>query len=232
MKEFIDGVAKYNRMLGEVQRSVLNVAFPNDIELYMCALELVDQEGNTLRYFIFPIMPSNIEENQPQITNVKKTLAGVTVLSNPTFVPGDISLSGNFGRKFKILIGHKYVNTTASQGRKQTLDARVKTGYGCCKILEDIVHESRTVDSKGARTLIFYNLAIGNSYIVKPLNLKFSMSQDSNMIWNYSLSLKTIADLDSFINVRSSTKEERLVINGYVQKQVNRAIGWLGSIIR
>jgi len=235
-------IVDYASLLGGVGRAVLNIQFPKEFELYMCALELIDQEGTTLRYFIFPVMPSSIEETQPQITNIKKSLAGITVLSNPTFVPGDVSLSGNFGRKFRILLGNNYEDLISSFKRKdsrekafktQVFDSRIKTGYGCCKILEEIVAESKIVDEKGIRRLIFYNPALGNNYLVKPLNLKFSMSQESNMIWNYSLTLKTVASLESFNStLETKQSEERLVTTGYAQKQMGRVLSALTSILR
>src|SRR4051812_44167158 len=99
----IENVAR-NRMLmlEQVGKTALNIRYPKEFELYLCALELVDQYDNTLRYFVFPVMPSTMQETIPQLTSIKKTMAGVTVLSNPTFVPTDINISGNFGRKFRI----------------------------------------------------------------------------------------------------------------------------------
>lgn len=234
-------------ILTQVGKSALNVRHPKEFELYMCALELTDQEGVTLRYFIFPVMPSNIDESQPQITNIKKSLAGVTVLSSPTFVPGDISLSGNFGRKFRVLLGIDYIDLISSfkttngqvtfsslaEGIVNFFDKRVKTGYGCCKILEEIIAESKIVDEKGIRRLIFYNPALGNNYIVKPTSLRFSMSQESNMIWNYSLNLKTIASLESLNNVSQSQQSEmRLAVTGCIQQQAQRILSSLTSILR
>lgn len=235
-KDTLTEAKGYTSLLGGIGRSILNAKFPNEFELYMCALELIDQDGLTLRYFIFPVMPSSIEETQPQITNIKKTLAGVTVLSNPTFVPGDISLSGSFGRKFRALLGNTYLDLTSSfkvNANKAVFDARLKTGYGCCKVLEEIISESKVVDEKGIRRLIFYNPALGNSYLVKPMSLKFSMSQESNMIWNYSLPLKTIAPLESFKSASEMKQSrEQLTTTGYIQKQIERVTSDLTSILR
>lgn len=242
MVDFLNDIKGYTSLLGGIGKSVLNARFPKEFELYMCALELTDQEGTTLKYFIFPVMPSSLEESQPQITNIKKSLAGVTVLSNPTFVPGDISLSGNFGRKFKILLGNNYIDLISSFKNKvgigkaiktQVFDVNAKSGYGCCKILEEIVVESKVVDEKGIRRLIFYNPALGNNYLVKPTSLRFSMSQESNMIWNYSLSLKTIASLESLNNSSQMRRnEERLVTTGYLQGRTQKVISSLTSILR
>lgn len=234
-------------LMEQIGRSALNVKYPKEFELYMCALELIDGNGKTLKYFVFPVMPSNLEENQPHITNVKKTLAGVTVLSNPTFIPRDIVLSGNFGRKFRILLGTDYMEFVSSfkteddkvtkqsvlKGVEQVFDDRIKTGFGCCKILEEIVDECNSVDENGTKQLIFYNPALGNSYLVKPTGLKFSQSQETNMIWNYSLALKAIASLES-LQTSSELEEQgkRLNTTGYVQKQVERVVNGLTSILK
>lgn len=225
----------------QIGRSILNVRYPKEFELYICALELVDQNGNTLKYFVFPVMPSSIEESQPQITNVKKTLGGIIVLSNPTFIPGDISLSGNFGRKFRVLLGKTYLDLTSSfkidVGRVNNQDTNpvfsdyVKTGYGCCKILEEIVQDSKIIDSGGVRRLIFHNPSLGNSYLVKPMSFRFSMSQESNMIWNYSLGMKTIALLEDLQTSKDIIKQEaELVVGGYLQKKTGEILSELTSI--
>ena len=244
-KDGLDYTDSLVRLLGTTARPLLNIKFPKEFELYMCALELVDQEGSTLRYFVFPIMPSNIEESQPQLTNIKKTMGGITVLSNPTFIPSDITLSGNFGRKFRALLGTDYIDFISSfktnlqkinlksitKGTVTFFDERIKTGYGCCKILEDIVRESKLIDDAGVKHLIFHNPALGNSYVVKPMNLKFSMSQETNMIWSYSLNLKTIATLEAFKNSTELSEErERLTVTGMIQDQTNRVVSLLSSI--
>lgn len=234
-------------LLEQIGRSALNIKYPNEFELYMCALELVNQRGKTLRYFVFPVMPSNLDETQPQITNIKKTLAGITVLSTSTFIPRDITLSGNFGRKFRVLLGGDYIEFISSfkteddkvtkesvlRGIEQTFDERVKTGFGCCKILEEIIEESNVVDEDGIRQLIFYNPSLGNNYLVKGTSLKFSQSQETNMIWSYSLALKAISSLNS-IKTSSEIEEQgkRLNTTGYVQEQVDRVINGLTSILK
>lgn len=212
-------------------RSLLNIRYPKEFELYMCALELLDQNNKTLQYFIFPVMPSNIEESQPEITNIKKTLGGVTVLSNSTFIPRDITLTGNFGRSFKVLLGKNVVDLVSAfkERRQEEYNVSIKTGYGCCKILESIKDDAKSLTG-GVKRLIFYNLALGNNYLVKPLNLKFAMSQESNMIWNYSLSLKAIAPLD---DLQESTLRERqgVVLTKTVQDSATRVTNKLISMV-
>lgn len=231
--------------LEQIGKAALNIKYPNEFELYVCALELTDSDGNTLKYFIFPVMPSSIDESIPQLTNVKKTLAGITTLSSPTFVPTDITLVGNFGRKFRVLLGtdlQDFVSafsvnnnvTTESllNGAIEFFDNRVKTGYGCIKVLQDMIEQSNQVDANGSKRLIFYNQALGNSYVVKATNLRFNQSQDSNMIWNYTLQLKSIAPLEA-IKTKRELEQERFRLNttGFVQKQVDNLVNSLTSVI-
>lgn len=220
-------------------RTILNITFPDEFELYVIAFELLNEKGETLKYFIFPVNPATLDESQPEITNIKKTLGGVTSLSHPGFVPPDINISGNFGRKFKILLGEDYKDFLGGfklgpKGVfKNLFDNKVKSGYGCVKLLESIVKEAKKVDVEdGIRTLIFHNLALGNSYVVKPMSLRYSMSQESNMIWNYNLSMKGLAPLSALYTADELDKiRYKLVITGYLQNQANRLMNVLTEVI-
>lgn len=232
-------------LLEEIGKTALNIRYPKEFELYLCALELTDQDGQTLKYFIFPIMPSGISETKPQLTNIKKTLAGVTVLSSPTFMPTDITLNGNFGRKFKVLLGTDLQDFASSftvnnqitpnsilSGVGDFFDNRIKTGYGCIKILEEIIQQSNQIDSGGAKRLIFYNQALGNSYLVKATSLTFNQSQETNMIWNYNLQLRSIAPLEAIKTPKEIQDQNfKLDTTGFAQKQVNNLVNNLSGMI-
>lgn len=241
-----NAVRKRALLFEEVGKAALNVKYPNEFELYVIALELINAKGDTLRYFVFPVMPSNIDETKPQLTNIKKTLGGVSVLSTPGFIPTDITITGNFGRKLRILLGTDYqeflnsfqdygkvTKESFSKGVQDVFEDRIKSGYGCCKILEEIIEECNTIDeTDGIRSLIFHNLALGNSYLVKPTTLRFFQSQESNMIWNYNLTLKSIAPLDSLYSEdQLEEMRKRLTITGYIQKQVDRVVNGLTSVL-
>lgn len=233
-------------LLSTIGKAALNARYPNEFELYVCALELVDQAGKTMKYFIFPVNPSSMDEAQPKLTNIKKTAAGVTVLSSPTFVPIDITLTGTFGRKFKVLLGNDFVDIVQSfttspsavsvdsddNGQTDVFDARVKTGYGCLKILQEIVDGADVIDENGPRRLIFYNPAFGSSYVVKPMSFKIAMSQESNMVHNYFLSLKAIAPLDALQSAQQ-LQEEAATLNttAFVQMQANAVLNDLATIL-
>lgn len=238
-------IAKRAGALTTIGKAALNVKFPDEFELYVLAFELTDSLGKTLKYFIFPVNPSSIDESKPYIVNIKKTQGGVSVLSSNQFNPVDINLSGSFGRKFRVLLGGDYTDfissfkdesgsITKSSFKKRTkefFDERVKTGYGSCKVLESIIEASKELDVFGKpKVLIFHNLALGNSYIVKTTNLRFTQSQESNMIWNYSLSLKGVAKLSSFSSSREREEQtKRLVASGFAQKRVDGLLNTLTS---
>lgn len=229
-----------NSLITTIGKNALNVKYPKEFELYICALELVDEDFNTLRYFVFPIMPSSIEEIKPELTNIKKTLAGVTALSTPTFVPTDITLVGNFGKKFKVLLGTDYVDLVSSfvdngvgNGLRELFDERIKTGYGCIKILEEIIEQSNSIGADGRlRKLILHNPALGNSYIVKASNIRLHQNEQTNMIWNYSLPLKSLAPLESLLLPESmESVGKRLNITAYVQKKVDKVVNGITALI-
>lgn len=226
-----------------VGKNALSVKYPDEFELYLCALELLSDSGKTLRYFVFPVMPSSIDEGKNKITNIRKTLAGVTVLSTPTFIPTDITLSGNFGRSFKVLLGGDYVDFISSfkdgsgkggiNGVKELFDERVKTGYGCCKILEDIIDQADKIGEDGKLTkLILHNPSIGNSYVVKPISFRMNQSEQTNMIWNYNVMFKSIAPLESLYSKKELEKQAlTLSITGYTQKKVNQLVNTVSTFI-
>lgn len=247
MSSINDAVAKRLGFLGTLGKAGLNTLYPKEFEYYMIALELMDANFKTIQYFIFPIMPSSITETIPQLTNTKKTTGGVSVISSSQFVPTNISLSGTFGRSFKVLIGQTYQDLISSfktatgsvssqsikNGTINFFDNRVKTGYGCIKVLQDIVTGSRQIDALGPRYLVLYNLALGNSYFIKPGDLTFTMTMDSNMIWNYSLPVKSIAPLENYINLSKNLKSnQQLVIDDLIQKKANMLVNSLSSALK
>lgn len=242
-----NAIARRTAALSTIGKAALNLQYPDEFEYYMIALELMDSNFCTLQYFIFPIMPTSILERFPTITNTKKTLGGVSVVSSSQFIPTDITLSGNFGRKFKVVLGgdgatavdlvHSFnasgtptVNSVLNSANN-FFDTKVKTGYGCIKILQNMIEASKQIDSSGPRYLALYNLVSNNNYFVKPGDLSISMSMESNMIWNYSLPLKSIAPLSNLISqadLQSTLKQ--LVVTDLLQKETNTLLNSLTTI--
>lgn len=229
-------------MIQTVGKATLSAMFPDDFEFYMCALELTTAEGDTIDYFTFPITPSSITKTDNKRTSIQNTAGGIVALTSPTFVPQDISIRGTFGRIFKILIN----NTSSGAGTAFSLsngikslqqltkkavsmktpafDASVKTGYGALKILQSIVAKSNGVDNNGKPfRLFFYNLALGESYlvVVPPNGITFSQGEQRNMIWDYNLNMIAVAPLDAVKNASSGTSLVKIMATAVIQKSVN-----------
>jgi hypothetical protein len=180
----------------------VNILYQKEIEYYAAALELINGDGITEEFFSFPIMFKTYRENKISNTAVEKTMAGVVITANPTFVPFDIFMTGNFGRKFK------KINTETPGGQPIVPTSRAavpvvvpvfsteyKTGYGCYKILERIAIKSTKQDNNYLPyQLFFYNLALNSNYLVEVMSIEPSQNRDSsNMIWEYNLHLKAVA---------------------------------------
>ncbi len=232
----------YN-LLSNVGSAALHSQYPNDFEYYMVGLELVKWNGITIDMLIFPILPNQIRRSEHTMTNIKRTMGGVSVLKTASFVPIDFSLNGNFGRKFKTLIQsdvvvdfqalnysmkfdksqRDYVDQDIVSGSKFSrpfFNYAVKTGYGVTKILEAIVNKSRgSIDNKPNR-LIFYNLAFGESYLVEVIDFDVSQNVESNMIWNYSLTLKAISPLE-MVEWNRERGLKSVLMSSALQKGVN-----------
>lgn len=219
----------FRTQLANIGRNALSALYPNDINLALIALELVDSNGSTVDYFAWPIMPSEIRETHQEITNIRKTIGGVYVLKNTTFAPRQISLSGTFGRRFKLLINGKQLELAGfrfsiNSGKinidpPNFLDKKVpefssfaKNGYGCIKIIEAMKEKSKKLDANGKPySLYFYNPLFGNNYQIEIIN--FSHMQDENahnMLPAYSLQCVAVAPLDSVLsrlsNINSALK--------------------------
>lgn len=192
-KSYSDGDAVPAEVL-----SLLHVLFPNDFEFYTIAFELLNSKGVPTDRFILPVMPNNIEIMSRKITNVRKTAQGVSVLSNNSFVPIDIKISGSFGRKFKMMVGSYEMpdlDYLATHGIPTSIPflGTVKTGYGAVKMLERLYNKSTRAKNGNTNRCIFYNLSYNQMYSVKILNFQVSQSTSENMIWNYSMTMQAVS---------------------------------------
>lgn len=196
--------------VGSVAASLL---WPYDFECYMVAFELCDGVGKTIDYLSFPITPENLQIEETPAVNIKNTFGGVSVVSSELYTPKTISLRGNFGRAIKVLSRGDITASFTSLGgfefersyskdlqakKTSELSHNIKTGYGTSKVLQSILNKSYGVHKTlgVVNKLYFYNLAFGESYVVKVTYFKISQSLENNMLWNYDITLKTISPLD------------------------------------
>ncbi len=243
-----DANIKFRNLTGTLGKRAVNAIFPNDVEIYIFALELTNSREQTKEYFVFPINPSSFQEQLNSLSNVKKTAGGISVQNNDSFVPSNISLNGNFGRQFKILLGSELISFSAIRystlagdfgsqlknsvnSKSGLFSTTIKTGYGCCKILEAIIEKSKQLDEFGKpHSLYFYNLAFNHNYLVKVTEpLVFSMSMENNMVWNYGLKLISIARVEDLPNKKG--KQLAVSLTQGVQKLANNHFNNLKKIL-
>ena len=227
-------------------KALVHNQFPDDFEYYLCSLELVNGLTNeTEELLVFPVMPDNISISNSHISNIEKTLAGVVVLENSTFVPHDIQISGTFGRKFRMLVGRdkitgtSFLNATfpgitvlskALAGKSGEFDKNVKTGYGVTKILERIFNNSTSIDESGKfYKMFFYNFAFNSHYLVQGTNLTVNQNRDSNnMMWNYSMQMKAVAPAEQVVDKDAFKKSlGQLLTYDIIQRGLNKTVDFV-----
>lgn len=230
--------------VGRTGRTLLSSKYPSDFEVYILALELTDSTGRTLDYFSFPVMPSQITKTENKKVNIKKSASGVTVITSDAFTPSDLVIKGNFGRSLKLLLNPTRASDEGygfkgffgnTEIEKPKLDAGIKTGFGCIKILQSIVDRSVQLDSRGRpNRLYLYNLALSESYLVSvlPSGLNLNQSYDSNMIWNYSLSLSILAPLEAIVPSSETLSLKEIVTASVIQNSANKLASDMIAIIK
>lgn len=214
-----------------IGKNVLAALYPDELELYITALELVNSDGKTVEYFLFPLNPTSISESQNQILNIRKTAGGISTISTETFMPSTINLSGDFGRKLKILSGHSLSDFKAFTFSEKpyptsTFSNSVKTGYGCIKILKKIIEKSSQLDENGKPySLYLYNLNFGDIYLVKCINQPtYSCNIERNMIWQYNITFQTLARIDQIKDLNQNMSNLKLLLFSQIQKSLNVAL--------
>lgn len=220
---------KFTNALSAIGRGALNTLYPNDIENFLIIFELVDSKNEVEDLFVFPINPQAIKEDYQTTTTIKRTYNTVIAIDNKSFNPVRISLSGNFGKSFKVLVGRELVSGLGfvlkrGKGEREFF-SNVKTGYGCVKILQSFVERAQKPDVYGfPRVLNFYNLFSGNNYIVKPVT--FSLNQDlgSNMIWNYNLTLEALGRVEDYSFKEPNSVIGEMNVDGVIQENINSAV--------
>lgn len=254
MATFNDFQRQIHQQLLSFGKEGLNALYPRDFELYLVSLELVDSYGDTIDFFTFPIAPKSINKSELERTTIRKTLRATTIIQSDSFIPQDLSLSGNFGRNVKFLLpnifgvpsskaiafsiksgvyGSEDVNSKIPT-KIPTFNSQVKTGYGCIKILQSIISKSKSHDNGKSFKLYFYNPALGESYLVAPTKnpLILNQTEQENMIWGYTLNLKIIADLSKIRIDRDLTKDNLKIIgSGVIQQDVSSLTNTVNKFI-
>lgn len=240
-----EALTQLRELIANTGKSAVSALFPDEFEVYMMTLELVDSKGKIADYLCFPVMPSDMTKSETEITNVQKTAGGVVAMTTDGFTPQDITINGNFGRAFKVLIGRdtlidfkafaKSVKNFTKQGVKREFNPILKNGYGCTKILQNLVNKSTKLDgSNKPYKLFFHNPTLGESYLVTKSNLTLKQNKDTNnMMWAYTLSFRIIADANKLVGdkVGKSSLTKTLAF-GVLNKGANTLANGVGEMLR
>jgi hypothetical protein len=105
--------------------------------------------------------------------------------------------------------------------KPSTFSNNVKTGYGCMKILQAICDSSLEIDNGKPRRLYFHNPAFGESHLVKVISFNPNQNMQSNMIWNYTLQMKSITPAQNVRGNEVGSLKNDLVISG-IQNGINK----------
>lgn len=167
-----------------IASSIAHAISPDDFELYIVALMIVDDDNPVLPIvdmMVFPVNPSSMMELEQTYAVIKKSFSGINVVDNETFVAVPITISGSFGRMQRLMFSGQ--NTFS-----------LKTGYGATRYLRNLINLGRQKNNKGTpyRT-VFYNLAFNSVYTVVVNRCAFNMTEGTNKIWHYNLSMDAVA---------------------------------------
>lgn len=196
---------KANNITRNLGKAALHALSPDDFEYYACSFELVDSDFTVLDILHFPVLPNSISIGNQSLVSIKKTGRAYLTQFNDSFVGKNISINGTFGRKFRLLLsGEKKSNALTGVGG--AFDLKVKTGYGTLKLLEKLIEQTYQVGNGNPRMLIFNNHAFNQSFIVEVLSFNPTMSVENNMIWNYGIEMKAVADVNKLILTGGSTR--------------------------
>jgi hypothetical protein len=221
---------KYKGLFSELGKAGLNALFPNDFEFYLCAFELRDSKDKLISLFIFPVNPELIKEREPNSVNIMKTFNGVTTISNPTFVPISISISGTFGRKMRILLTSGEVSDSTvffdTEMLTPSFNPSIKTGYGTLQLMRKLLRKSKSIDKKTGLPykLYFLNYALNSAYMVEFNEMSYDMTIQKNAIWYYTIQMTAISEL-------KTTRFQRLknLSLGVAQTSINKLVGSITS---
>lgn len=236
----------FRETLQSLGKAGMNALYPNDFDYYVVSLELVDSDGKTVEFLVFPVPPKSLSQTEPNVSNIKMNYRGVTSINYAGFVPKDIAIQGDFGRFLKILVGSNLIdpsrrdestysgNFDPFSGSKITqlpFSPFAKTGFGALKVLQAIHRKSNALDRNNKPyKLFFYNPALGDSFLVKSSNLVINQSRETNMLWQYNLALKAIAPANA-ISEDLATSLKRTLIIDHVQRTSNTLVRQIRRLV-
>lgn len=248
-----EALSKFAQVSSVMSRPDMSMLYQRDFEVYMMALELADSDDNMIDYFAFPVMPDSIAKTENQIVNTKKTMNGVTVLTTNTNSIQSISIKGDFGRNFKILLNPKQPSVlgyafSIDSGKYDQYSIKsnalsmtfplffngITTGFGALNRMRAIISKSTGVDRQGNPfRLYFYNMAMGEAYLIttRPEGITVSQNKDRNMIWGYNATFDILAPLELVRNGSGISSSVKAVAFASLQRDLNNKLRQIKTIL-
>ena len=120
---------------------------------------------------------------------------------------------------------------------KQSNTGITVLSFGAMNLLRAIIAKSNGIDDQGLPfRLYFYNMALGESYLVTVPSNGLTLNTDadnSNTLWNYNLTLTAIAPLSLVLSKKAYEGSlKNSLQTGIIQKGVNVLSNQLGSLIQ
>lgn len=200
-------------------RATLHAIKPDEFEYYAFTFELLNSDSSVDRIFHFPVNPNSISINNQSLVSIRKTSQGFISQFNTSFVGKTISINGTFGRRFRLLL--------VRDGDDSLNDLKLRTGYGATKIMEEVMNRLYELDKfERPRFLIFHNYAFNQSLVVEILSYQMNQSNENNMMWNWSIEMKAIADSKNiYFSGDRKSDLRKLLADNVASKVVNNILG-------
>lgn len=199
----------------EVQLPVIPTECNYSKNYYVLHIELENKVTKEIEDFLdFPIMPQQIELTSEFMTTVTKTQGSTVVISNSSYMPTIMTISGTFGDKNvvdmqkrapeeRLWDSHVYMDEFYENPQKTTGGSITKlnsmTGYAVLKYFDALLEQHRKSD---LYNLNVFNLTFDQQMTVMPIKKDFSITADKNGLWFYSVTFQSVKDSTSQTDVK------------------------------
>lgn len=199
----------------EIQLPVIPTECDYSKNYYVLHIELENKVTKEIVDFLdFPIMPQQIELTSEFMTTVTKTQGSTVVVSNNSYMPTIMTISGTFGNKnvvdtykripdifeagYTVTIDKYYTDSEATSGQVNNLPFAM-TGYAVLKYFDALLEKHRLSD---LYNLNIFNLTFDQQFTCVALKKDFNMTVDKNGLWFYSVTFQSVKDSTSSTNVK------------------------------
>ena len=199
----------------EIQLPVIPTECDYSKNYYVLHIELENKVTKEIVDFLdFPIMPQQIELTSEFMTTVTKTQGSTVVVSNNSYMPTIMTISGTFGNKNVVDVYKRipitemekmitvndlsYTDFDATTGQTNSLGGQM-TGYTVLKYFDALLEKHRISD---LYNLNIFNLTFDQQFTCVALKKDFNMAVDKNGLWFYSVTFQSVKDSTSSTNVK------------------------------